>query len=247
VAGRATKFLARFAKYVAIAYPSARQYFPAEKTALMGNPVREEFLRGSADGASQKFSLASGKKTVFFLGGSLGSHALNHALLAILPKLLALGYQVIHHTGTANQAEVEAALKTLNLAEDPNYVARPFFSAEELADIFALSTVVVSRAGANSISELAAQKKAVILVPLPTAANDEQRQNAYEIAKIGGAVVMEEPNLGENLLSHKIHELVENPELRQQMGEALGQFYHPTAAEDIAKGIKRLIEHQSFQ
>lgn len=239
VAGRANRFLARFAARIAIAYPSAHAFFPAEKTALLGNPIREELFAGDAARGAASLSLDPAKTTIFFVGGSLGAQALNKALLHILPELLKAGYQVVHQTGETDFEAVKKAAEERGVKS--GYSARAFFSATELADIFALSHLVVSRAGANAISELAALGKACILVPLPSAANDEQRMNAYEVAKIGGAVVMEEANLGENMLFHKITELLGNTELRKTMGENLGQFYHPEAAQHIARGIKELI------
>lgn len=239
VAGRANRFLARFADRIAIAYPSAHAYFPPEKTALLGNPIREELLSGEAARGAASLGLDPAKITIFFVGGSLGAKTLNRALLRILPELTKAGHQVVHQTGETDYGDVQVLAGELGIQE--GYVGRPFFSAPEMADIFALSTLVVSRAGANAISELAALKKACILVPLPQAANDEQRMNAYEIAKIGGAVVMEEANLGENMLFHKITELLGNAELRKTMGENLSQFYHPEAARDIAHGIKELV------
>lgn len=239
VAGRANRFLARFATRVAIAYPSAHAFFPAQKTALLGNPIREELLEGNAARGATSLGLDPAKMTIFFVGGSLGAKALNRALLHILAELIKSGHQVVHQTGETDFDAVQGAVEELGIKS--GYCARAFFSATELADIFALSALVVSRAGANAISELAALKKACILVPLSSAANDEQRMNTYEVAKIGGAVVMEEANLGENMLFHKITELLNNEELRKKMGEHLSQFFHPEAANDIARGMKELM------
>jgi len=102
--------------------------------------------------------------------------------------------------------------------------------------------VVLSRAGAGTIAELAAAKKATILVPLASAANDEQRLNAYDIAKIGGAEVLEEQNLGEHILLDKITALMKDQELRSHLGERLSQFYHSDASDAIATGIRTLID-----
>ena len=114
-------------------------------------------------------------------------------------------------------------------------------SAQELADALTLSTIVLSRSGAGSIADIAANKKAAILVPFGSAANDEQRLNAYEIAKIGGALVLEEANFSEHIILEKIDELLSQPELRQSMGEKMSVFYHPDAADAIAEGLSFLI------
>lgn len=245
VAGRANRFLARFATRIAIAYPSAAQYFPAGKVALTGNPVREELLSGDAARAATTFGLSLEKPTLLVLGGSQGAMVLNESVLRILPELFRAGIQVVHQTGKENY---EAIMEVIQENEiDPvksGYVVRDFFSVSELADLLALSTVVLSRAGAGSIAELAATQKAVILVPLQNAANDEQRMNAYDIAGIGGAIVLEEPNLGEHILLQKIMELLQNPELRVSMGSKIRAFYHPDAAAVLASGLKDIIENR---
>lgn len=245
VAGRANRFLARFATRIAIAYPSAAKYFPAGKVALTGNPVREEILKGEAARAAATFALSVEKPTLLVLGGSQGAMVLNEALLRILPELFRLGVQVIHQTGKDNYEPIMTLIQENEI--DPakhGYVVKDFFSVTELADILALSSVVLSRAGAGSIAELAATKKAVILVPLQNAANDEQRMNAYDIAQIGGAIVVEEPNLGEHILLQKITDLLNNPELRTAMGGKIHAFYHPDAADALALGIATVIENR---
>lgn len=185
VAGRANRLLSHFATRIAIAYPSARDYFPEAKTALTGNPVREELLRGDAAQAATHLGLSVDKPTLLALGGSQGAVILNEAVLHILPELLQAGIQVVHQTGRENYEDIIKVLQENGIAtEGGGYVPRDFFSASELADVLALASVVLSRAGAGSISELAALKKAVILAPLASAANDEQRLNAYDIAKI---------------------------------------------------------------
>ena len=243
VAGRANRFLARFATRIAIAYPSAHKYFPQGITALTGNPVREEILLGDAARAAATYGLSLERPTLAIFGGSQGATMLNEAILHILPELLQNGIQIIHQTGRENYGILMKVLQDNGVDPEKNgYVVRDFFSVTELADVLALASVVLSRAGAGSIAELAATKKAVILVPLASAANDEQRMNAYDIAAIGGALVLEEPNLGEHILVQKIMELVNNPETRVAMGEKIHAFYHPHAADDIAEGIATIIE-----
>lgn len=242
VAGRANRFLSFFAKRIAIAYPSARHFFPEGKTALTGNPVREEILLGDAARGASFLGLSKDKITLLVLGGSQGSVILNEALLRIVPSLLRDGFQVIHQTGSENYQLILKLVEEYGITPGQSgYVVRDFFSASQLADVLALSSVVLSRAGAGSIAELAATKKSVILVPLLTAANDEQRMNAYDIAEIGGALVIEEPNLGEHLLLDKVKYLLNDPSLRASMGEKIHTFYHPDAADAIAIGVQSLM------
>lgn len=243
VAGRANRLLSHFATRIAIAYPSARDYFPEAKTALTGNPVREELLRGDAAQAAARLGLSADRPTLLVLGGSQGAVILNEAVLHILPELLQAGIQVVHQTGRENYEDIIKVLQENGIAtEGAGYAPKDFFTASELADVLALASVVLSRAGAGSISELAALKKAVILAPLASAANDEQRLNAYDIAKIGGAIVLEEPNLKEHILLEKITELMADASLRAAMGERISQFHHPDAAMAIATGLRTLMK-----
>ncbi len=242
VAGRANRFLARYATRIAIAYPGARSYFPGEKTALTGNPVRDEILMGDASRGAEHFGFSLDKPILLVLGGSQGATALNEAVLRILPELLQAGIQVVHQTGHENY-ETIAKISTehgLDVAGS-GYVARDFFSVTDLADALAFSTVVLSRAGASTISELAATKKAAILVPLASAANGEQRMNALDIAHIGGVIIVEEQNLGEHILLQRILEIMKDAQLRVELGERIFTFYHPDASLAIATGIRTLI------
>jgi UDP-N-acetylglucosamine--N-acetylmuramyl-(pentapeptide) pyrophosphoryl-undecaprenol N-acetylglucosamine transferase len=243
VAGRANRFLSRFASRIAIAYPGARNYFPAEKTALTGNPIREEILLGDRERFAQQFGLSLEKPTILVLGGSQGAQVLNAAILRILPSLLEKNIQVLHQTGEKNYKSIVASVETYGLKiGESGYVPRAFFSVSEMADALLGATLIISRAGASSIAEIAATKKAAILVPLEGAANDEQRMNAYDVAALGGALILEEANLGEHILLKNIQELLSNPELQKSMGEKLHPFYHPEAAEAIASGVYDLIQ-----
>lgn len=238
VAGRANAWLGKWVQKVAIAYPSAAQYFPSGKTALTGNPVREEILSGSKERARERFGLDPQKKTLVLFGGSQGAHGLNNALLRVLPLLLTRGVQIIHQTGSNHLKGVLALAAELGVpTESGSYHPIDFLSAEEIGDTLAVADIVVSRAGAGSIAEVAACRKALVLVPLPSAANDEQRKNAYDIAEIGGALVLEEANLGEHLFLENLENLLNNDDLRAEMGEKLHVFYHPDAAERIADGL----------
>lgn len=238
VAGRANRWMARFATRIAIAYEYARQFFPAKKVVVTGNPVREEILDGNIDRARTTHALRSDLPVVLVMGGSLGARILNEALLRILPVLLAKHIQIIHITGEKNLKDVVSLAGQLGVkAGYDGYYALPFLQGKDLADCLLVADLVLSRAGAGSIAEIAALKKPSILVPLATAANDEQRMNAYEVAEHGGAVVIEEQNLGEHLLLEKILEILTQKEIRESMSERITKFYHPDAARVIARGI----------
>ncbi len=238
VAGRANRFVARFAKRIAIAYEHARQFFPPEKVMLTGNPVRAEILSGNPSFATTLFGFDISKPIILVMGGSLGARALNRLILKMLPELLENGVQVLHLVGKENTDEVIQLAKEGGVtAETTTYRPVAFLDAEQMGVAYAAATIVISRAGAGSITELAATKKASILVPLPTAANDEQRLNAYEVASSGGALVIEEANVGEHIFTAQILELLNDESRRARMSEVINRFYHPEAARLIAQGV----------
>lgn len=235
--GIANQFLARFANRIAVAYPSAEEYFPAKKTALVGNPIRQQIIDGDAVIFRKEIGFTQSKKTILILGGSQGSQIINEAIIKVLPQLLS-HYQIIHQTGEANYESVvkEAAFMGIKAGRE-GYYPVAFMNANKLRDAFALSDLIISRAGATFISEIAANGKPAILIPLSQSANDHQRMNAYSLAKIGAALVLEEMNLGEHILMEKISNILSDDQLYFTMSEKIKTFHHPNAAEVIANGI----------
>ena len=239
--GIANQFLARFANRIAVAYPSAEEYFPKEKTALVGNPIRYQVTDGDPIILRQQLNFTQSRKTILVLGGSQGSQAINDAIVKILPQLLQ-HFQVIHQTGEKNYENVirEAAFMGVKAGHE-GYYPVGFMNANKLRDAFALSDLVISRAGATFITEIAANAKPAILVPISQSANDHQRMNAYALAKIGAALVLEETNLGEHILIQKIENILNDNELRSAMTEQIQTFYHPNAADVIANSIIEIV------
>lgn len=241
VPGTANQIMAKFSKRVAVSYPHAEQYFPKSKLALTGNPVRMEISQGNADALRKKFGLTESKPVVFVMGGSQGSKIINEAIIKILPKLLQRA-QVIHQTGEKNYDEVARKAAEYGIkAGREGYIPMKFLDSNILKDAYAAADLVVSRAGANTISEIAANAKPAILIPLESAANDHQAMNAYELARVGGVLVLEEMNLGEHILLQKIEKLLDDKELSASMGEKIRAFYHPEAAKKLAEGIIELV------
>ena len=241
--GMANSVLAKFSNRVAVSYPRAEIYFPAEQVVFTGNPLREDIAQGNPQNALEKFSFSKDRKTIFIWGGSQGSQIINKSILDILPKLIEK-YQIIHQTGVKNFEDMQKIIGEigLKLAEIKNVYCPIDFIGKELKDILALSDLVISRAGSNSISEIAANGKPAIIIPIEKSANDHQRMNAYIVAKNGGCVVLEEANLGGNILLKKIEEILTNESLNQKMRTNIKIFYRPDAAEKIAEGIFGMLE-----
>lgn len=239
--GLANRILAKFSARVAVAYPSAENYFSAGKTALTGNPIRDEIAQGDTAAARSRFDLTESKPVILVLGGSQGSRMINTAVIKILPKILERA-QVIHQTGDDNYQDVIHFAAEMGIkAGREGYYPAAFLSAEDLKNAYAVSDLVISRAGANSIAETAANRKPAILIPLNGAANDHQRMNAYELARIGGALVLEEGNLGENIFLEKIMIILDDKNLQNSMAQKISVFYHPEAAEKIVQGLAELV------
>jgi len=241
VAGLANKISAKFAKRIAVSYPSAKKYFPEKKTAIIGNPVREGVVGGDAAAGRTQFELTQSKPIILVMGGSQGAQIINESIVRILPELLRR-VQVIHQTGTNNYEKVVHMAAEYGIkAGREGYKAIPFMDDETLKNAFAACDMVISRAGANSISEIAANGKPAILIPLATAANDHQRMNAYDISKIGGALILEESNLGQHILLQKIEKILDDKNLADSMSESIKTFYHPNADEVIANGVLEMV------
>lgn len=238
--GIANSVLAKFAERVAVSYPEAEKYFPAGQVVLTGNPVREDIARGDVAKGRALFSLTESRKTIFVVGGSQGAQNINNKILSVLPELLKK-YQVIHQTGERNFEEVNQKAGVLGIKGGrDNYYPIAFYG-DEIKDILAVADIVISRAGANTISEIAAAGKPAIIIPLPTAANNHQRMNAYSLARQGGCIVLEESNLGPNMLLSRIKEISENEELRSKLISNIKLFYHPDAADKIAQGVLEMV------
>lgn len=240
VPGTANKILGKLCRRVAVAYPSAAAYFESSKTAVLGIPVRKGINQGNKEEAAQTFNFTQSKPVVLVLGGSLGSKIINEAIVRILPELVKRA-QIIHQTGENNLEEtIRLAGEQGIKAGREGYYAVGFLDFETLKRAFSLADVVISRAGASYIAEIAANGKPSILIPLPNSAQDHQRMNAYEIAKFGGTLVLEEANLGENIFMEKIEKILGNEELKKTMSERISAFYHPNAAENIVEGLIEL-------
>ncbi|MFA5777415.1 MAG: undecaprenyldiphospho-muramoylpentapeptide beta-N-acetylglucosaminyltransferase [Parcubacteria group bacterium] len=240
VPGTANRILEKFSNKVAIAYPTTQNYFEASKTALVGNPVREGINSGNKEEARKFFNFTESKPVILVLGGSQGSEIINESVIRILPRILQHA-QIIHQTGEKNYEKVvhgagEQGIK----AGREGYFPVPFMDFETIKQAYALADMVISRAGANIIAEIAANAKPNILIPLEHSAQDHQRMNAYEIAKAGGTLVLEESNLGENIFFEKIEKILFDEELKKNMSHNISAFYHPNAAEYLADGLIEL-------
>lgn len=245
VPGRANQWAGKFAERIAISWPEAYEYFPKEKTALTGQPVRSEILVPEKHGAHEFLKLERDTPVILVLGGSQGAKFLNEALLTVLPQIV-LSYQVVHQTGKNNYDEV-ANLAGVVLKDSPRRDSyKPFDYLNTLAMKMAAGAadLVISRAG-STIFEIAAWGKPSILVPISETNGDHQRKNAFNYARKGAAIVIEEKNLKPSILLAEIKRVMGDAASRAKMAEAAQKFFEPDAARKIAReAIKIALAHQ---
>ena len=240
VPGIANKLLGSFASAIGINFEKAKMYFPEKKTFFAGIPVKVESIGGDKNRARKFLGIRKEvKPVVLFLGGSQGAFAINEVVIRSLNKLTAK-YQVIHQTGALHFEAVKRMAESGGFKiGHSDYYPVPFFK-EELKDVFAFADVVVSRAGATFIAELAANHKAVILVPITGSANNHQRMNAFELARKKAAIVLEERNFNQNMLLHYLDKIAFNRDYRLALSQNIDSFYYPHSAKVLAEKIMEL-------
>ena len=237
--GLANQFAGRLAKKVMVSFPGAADFFNPGKVVITGNPIREELAKGNRDEAKIFFGLSEDRKTILVMGGSQGAKIVNESVLHILPKLLKR-FEVIHLTGSSDYENViqEAGRIGVKVGHG-GYHPFPFLR-EEMARALVAADLVVSRAGANAIAEIAANGKPTIIILIKSSANNHQQLNAYALQEAGAAIVLEQDNLGENIFFEKIEEVMNSAELQFELGERIKKFHNPDAAEKIASEIIKL-------
>lgn len=196
--GLANKLSIPSATKVCCNFPETLEHLPKDKAVLTGSPIRQELLTGDKEAARKFCGLTTGKPVILIIGGSLGSVAVNNAVRAILPALLK-EFQVIHLCGKDKTDESLNHLK--------GYVQFEYIK-QELKDLFSLTDIVISRAGANAICELLALHKPSLLIPLSAnASRGDQILNARSFERQGFSVVLEEEELTDQVLLDAIHKL----------------------------------------
>lgn len=236
--GLANKIASKFALEIFTAFPVEKtEYFPAKKMISVGNPIRKEVLSGSPKEAKTRFKLTGEKPAILILGGSQGAQRINDRLLVILPEILR-DFEIIHQTGQANFEQLKKEAEVVIRREFRKYYhPYSFLDEEELSDAYQAADLVVSRAGAGSIFEIAAVGKPSILVPIPEAAQNHQVRNAYAFAENGAALVIEEANFSPYFILERIRHLFSNPQKLKEMAERAKEFSRPDAAFIIAEYI----------
>jgi len=235
-AGITNKLLAAGAARICVAYEGMERFFRKEKILLTGNPVRQDLLRSlnQKEAALKHFGLKPDRPVLLVLGGSLGARSINRAVQQQLESIEKSGVQLIWQTGKYYYEEIMAANAELN---NKAILITDFISRMDYA--YALADLVVSRAGAGSISEFALLGKAVLLVPSPNVAEDHQTQNALALVRKGAAVMIGDEEACEKLIPEALA-LLEQPGRLQELRSAIKKMALPHAAEHIADEIMKL-------
>ncbi|MBB6326045.1 UDP-N-acetylglucosamine--N-acetylmuramyl-(pentapeptide) pyrophosphoryl-undecaprenol N-acetylglucosamine transferase [Algoriphagus iocasae] len=236
-AGLTNKILAKRAKRICVAYPEMERFFPANKIAYTGNPVRKDILElnGKREVALKHFGLEEERKTILILGGSLGARTLNQAVLKDMKALDKAGYQVLWQSGKFYFKDMlektdASGLKHIHLRE--------FIREMDLA--YAAADVIVSRAGALSVSELSLVGKPVIFIPSPNVAEDHQTKNAMAYVSHDAAWLLKD-NEAVGKLKLKVDELMQDPAIGIALGANIKSLAKPDAAIGIRKELEQLV------
>ncbi len=235
-AGLTNKWLAAKAKKICVAYPHMEAYFPANKIAFHGNPVRKDLLnlKSIREEAFAHFGLDSSKPTLLVLGGSLGALTINESVSGGLNRLSEKGIQLIWQTG---KFYFDRFSKITEVANNSQVVVRAFINRMDYA--YACADVVISRSGALSISELCLAKKPCILVPSPNVAEDHQTKNAMALVSENAAIKISDQEAREKLMQEAIG-LLSDQKQKALLSKNIETLAKPLAAQHIAHEIMSL-------
>ena len=245
-AGVTNKLLKDDAKKICVAYEGMERFFPKDKIILTGNPVRQNLTSGTKEEAIKYFNEEFGvnftteKKTLLIIGGSLGARTINQSIIAHLNDLVDSDIQVIWQTGKNYFADCQTALEEYNSKfkiQNSKFICTDFVSQMPLA--YALADLVISRAGASSISELCLLGKPSILVPSPNVAEDHQTHNAMALVRKDAAVLVKDADAKDTLIASALS-LIQNDNQLQALHKNILTLALPDSARLIAEEVMSL-------
>ncbi len=240
-AGLTNKLLAKKAKKICVAYPDMKNFFPEEKIIYTGNPVRKDILeyRSKKQEGLAFFGFDENIKTILVVGGSLGARTVNESIAANIDMLLEAGVQVVWQTGKFyyNKANFLVAEKKTNKIKVLEFIREMNFA-------YSVADIVISRAGALSISELCLVQKPVILVPSPNVAEDHQTKNAMALVNADAAQMIKDEQAVRVLVPAAL-KLLENKEKQEIYKANIVKLGKPDAAKDIAAEVFKLLKSGS--
>ena len=245
VPGRVNLWAGKWASRIAVSYGDTVKYFPKEKVAFTGQPVRKDIAEPITSGAREFLKIEEKVPVVLVLGGSQGAQRINDTVLEGL-KGLVERYEIIHQTGKNNIVEAKATAEAVlfDSLHKNRYKAFDYLNVLALRMATGVASVVVSRAG-STIFEIASWGVPAIIVPINERVSHDQHSNAFAYARAGACTVIEEENLTPNILASEIERLVTNEAEREKMKVAAKAFYKPGAARLVAEEILKIaLEHE---
>ncbi len=231
-AGVTNRLLAKKANAICVAYEGMEKYFPSGKIILTGNPIRQGLnsIKPKTEEAHTFFDVPRGNKVILVVGGSLGARSINHSILGDIDKIIASkGITLIWQTGKFYIDEIREKLKAKSTE---NIRVNDFINRMDLA--YSIADLVISRAGAGTISELCMVGKPTILVPSPNVAEDHQTMNAKALVKKGAAIMVADANAPIDLVDTTLGTLAKD-EVMTELSKNILSMALPNAATDIAK------------
>lgn len=242
--GLANRKLLRWAAAVTLGFAAAKSQLgkSSYKAVVTGTPVRDDLHRLSRSEARRAFHIDEKERVLLVMGGSQGAKQINEVLLQILPKLI-LEATVIHITGKDHFQTISTVAGELLAQSSRKAQYLPFaYLSDTMAQALAACDCLVSRAGANTLAEIAALRKPALLIPLEGAAQDHQRANAQVFESAGAALVLDPANLSKNLFENNVQRLVAEPETREQLSRNLAALDRPDAAQKISEIVFQLAQ-----
>ena len=238
IPGLANKLLGYIANKIFVSLPGSEKYFPASKTILSGNPVRNTILKVSREAKPESGQESS---TLLILGGSQGARRLNSLMLEaaenILSKLSPPPF-IIHQTGGHDKDHVQRKYVELGL----NARVQDFFS--DMAEIYSQADLIISRAGATTLAELTVFHKPVILIPFPFAADNHQEINGQYLVEAGAGLMFRQADLTGDNLGMEIKRVLEDKKLLAEMAENSGKVARPEATDTIINACMELLKNR---
>lgn len=246
VPGKVNKWAGKFASRIALSWPEAAKYFPEKKTAITGNPIREDIMIAPKDTGKEYFSINPADKVVLVLGGSQGARRINDEVVEALPQIVQDAH-VIHQTGPANFEDITKLSRVI--LPDPQQFAKykPYPNLDPLTLKMAAGAadIIITRAG-STLFEIASWETPAIVIPITSSNGDHQRMNAFAYARAGAGIVIEENNLTTNVLVAEIRRILSSQELTDSMKQAAAGFAKRDAAKLIAEALISIgLSHES--
>lgn len=247
VVGMTVKMLAKYVDKVMISFEESRELFDCpEKLVLTGNPIKPEMLRASASESRKKLGFDEETPMILSYGGSLGAMMINRNVLSVIENFSEKNdvYHV-HATGRGEWQEIKSKLLERGYTDNGDFVTKGKVTVREyiydMPVLLSAADIVISRAGAMTIAEIAALGKASVMIPSPNVTNNHQYKNAHVLEKAGGAILIQEKDLTPDTLANALSELINNKEKLQSLKNNVRQFAVTDSLDRVEKVVKDLL------